>query len=207
MNRLFSRNVQLCKKWNQAPTGGAHVDVRKASPFVMVRTKALGWDRGKRKLLKQKRSPGAPANIRERCHFVTGHIRTFEAWHTPCLISRAMNYDNATEQEERFSMPKGVLGAFLGAAIGIGLMWGFYALVGMRFPLLGVGIGVLTGYGARVLYKGTDSTLGFISAGIALVSVVATLFLMYGEFPILSIISVIVSASLAHRIASTSATI
>ena len=118
-----------------------------------------------------------------------------------------MNYDNTTEQDDRFSLPKGVLGAFLGAAIGTGLMWGFYALVGIRFPLLGMGIGILTGYGARLLYKGTDSTLGFISAGIALVSVVATLFLMYGEFPILSIISVIVSASLAHRIASTSATI
>ena len=118
-----------------------------------------------------------------------------------------MSYEHTTEQDDRFSMPKGVLGAFLGAAIGIGLMWGFYAFVGLRFPLMGVGIGVLTGFGARLLYKGTDSTLGFISAGIALVSVVATLFLMYGEFPILSIISVIVSASVAHRIASTSATI
>src|SRR3954469_365933 len=118
-----------------------------------------------------------------------------------------MNFENTTEQDNRFSLPKGVLGAFLGAGLGIGLMWGFYALVGMRFPLLGVGIGILTGFGARLLYKGTDSTLGFIAAGIALASVVATLFLMYGEFPILSIISVIVSASMAYRIASSSATI
>jgi hypothetical protein len=72
---------------------------------------------------------------------------------------------------------------------------------------LGVGIGVLTGYGARLLFKGTDSTLGYISGGIALVAVVATLFLMYGTFPIISIISVAVSVSVAYRLASTSATI
>ncbi len=53
-----------------------------------------------------------------------------------------------------------------------------------------------------MLFKGTDTTLGFVSGGIALVAVVATLFLMYGAFPLLSIISVIVSASVAYRIAS-----
>ena len=68
--------------------------------------------------------------------------------------------------------------------------------------LLGVGIGILTGYGAKLLFKGGDTTLGFISGGIALAAVVATLFLMYGNFPILSIVSVAISASLAYRIAS-----
>lgn len=81
-------------------------------------------------------------------------------------------------------------------------MYGFYALVGFRFPLLGVGIGVLTGFGAKLLYKGTDNVLGFISAGIALVAVVGTLFLMYGEFPLMSIISVVVSVSVAWQLAS-----
>jgi hypothetical protein len=118
-----------------------------------------------------------------------------------------MNYDNTSEQEDKFNLNKGILGAFLGAGLGIGLMWAFYALAGFRFPLLGVGIGVLTGYGARLLFKGTDSTLGYISGGIALVAVVATLFLMYGTFPIISIISVAVSVSVAYRLASTSATI
>jgi hypothetical protein len=99
-------------------------------------------------------------------------------------------------------MTKGILGAFLGAALGVGVMVAFYTLVGFRFPLLGVGIGILTGYGAKLLFKGTDSTLGFISGGIALVAVVATLFLMYGTFPIISIISVVISASFAYRIAS-----
>jgi len=74
-------------------------------------------------------------------------------------------------------------------------------MTGFRFPLLGVGIGLLTGYGAKLLYKGTDNTLGIIAGGIALISVVATLFLMYGEFPLLNLISVAVSVSVAYRIA------
>ena len=81
-------------------------------------------------------------------------------------------------------------------------MYGFYQLAGFRFPLLGVGIGMLTGYGARLLFKGTNHTLGIISAIVAMVAVVGTLYLMYGEFPIVSIISVVVSVSLAYRIAS-----
>ncbi len=94
------------------------------------------------------------------------------------------------------------MGALLGAGLGVGAMFGFYALAGFRFPLLGVGIGILTGYCAKWLFKGGDSTLGWISGGIALAAVVGTLFLMYGSFPMVSIISVIVSASVAFRIAS-----
>ena len=101
-------------------------------------------------------------------------------------------------------MTKGVLGALLGAGIGVAAMFAFYAFAGFRFPLLGVGIGILTGFFARRLFKGSDTTLGFISGGIALVAVVGTLFLMYGTFPIISIISCVVSASVAYRIASRS---
>jgi len=101
-----------------------------------------------------------------------------------------------------FNLGLGTLGAFIGALIGIGAMYGFYEWAGFRFPLLGVGIGVLTAFGAKILYKGTDNTLGVISGVIALVSVVATLYLMYGTFPIISIISVIVGVSMAYRIAS-----
>ena len=101
-----------------------------------------------------------------------------------------------------FNLGLGILGAFVGALVGVGVMYGFYQLTGFRFPLLGIGIGALTGLGARILYKGTETTLGVISGAIALVSVVATLFLMYGSFPIMSIISVLVSVSVAYRIAS-----
>ena len=108
----------------------------------------------------------------------------------------------AESSSGEFNMGMGILGAFLGALVGMGAMFGFYELVGFRFPLLGVGIGLLTGFGAKLLYKGTCNTLGVISGGIALVSVVGTLFLMYGEFPIISIISVVVSVSMAYRIAA-----
>ena|SRR5215472_3964867 len=117
------------------------------------------------------------------------------------LFSAPMNgIENTTE--DRFNMKKGVLGALLGAGVGIGLMFGFYTLAGFRFPLLGVGIGILTGFCAKFFYKGTDTTLGYISASIALAAVVGTLYLMYGTFPLMSIISVIVSASVAYRLAS-----
>ena len=99
-------------------------------------------------------------------------------------------------------MGLGIVGALVGAGLGAGIMFGFYQLVGFRFPLLGVGIGVLTGFGAKLLSKGTDITLGVISGAIAMVAVVGTLYLMYGVFPIISIISVLVSVSFAYRIAS-----
>ena len=113
-----------------------------------------------------------------------------------------MNYEKTNDQADKFNLTKGILGALLGAGLGVGAMFAFYAFAGFRFPLLGVGIGILTGYGARLLFKGTDSTLGIISGAIALAAVVATLFLMYGTFPLLSIISVVVSVSLAYRIAA-----
>ena len=106
------------------------------------------------------------------------------------------------EAADSSSLAKGLLGALLGAAVGIGVMFGFYTLAGFRFPLLGVGIGILTGFGAKLLSRGGDTTLGVLSGGIALAAVVATLYLMYGEFPIVSIVSVIISASLAFRISS-----
>jgi hypothetical protein len=101
-----------------------------------------------------------------------------------------------------FNLGLGILGAFIGALVGVGAMYGFYELAGFRFPLLGVGIGVLTGFGAKILYKGTENTLGIISGVIAFVAVVGTLHLMYGTFPIISIISVAVSVSMAYRISS-----
>lgn len=110
--------------------------------------------------------------------------------------------DIDTAGENRFSLPRGIVGALIGAGIGVGLMFGCYSVLGFRFPLLGVGIGLLTGYGARVGFKGTDSKLGYISAALAVAAVTGTLFLMYGEFPIMSIISVIVSASFAYRLAA-----
>jgi hypothetical protein len=101
-----------------------------------------------------------------------------------------------------FSLGRGILGALIGAAVGSGAMYGFFTFAGFRFPLLGVGIGVITGWIAKLLARGTDSTLGAISGAIALIAVVGTLFLMYGTFPLMSIISAVVSVSMAYRISS-----
>jgi hypothetical protein len=110
--------------------------------------------------------------------------------------------ENVTEQTNESSLAKGIMGALLGAALGVGAMFGFYTLAGFRFPLLGVGIGILTGFGGKLLFKGGDSKLAVICSAIALTAVAVTLYLMYHEIPILSIISIVVSASLAYRIAS-----
>jgi hypothetical protein len=96
----------------------------------------------------------------------------------------------------------GALGALIGAGVGSGLMYGFFKLTDLRFPLMGTGVGVLTGLGARILFRGTDSALGAISGGVAAVAVIGTLYFMYGEFPIMSIISVLVSISFAYKLAS-----
>jgi len=118
------------------------------------------------------------------------------------MLSLLPMNDAQTTIETKSNMGRGILGALLGAALGVGAMFGFYALAGFRFPLLGVGIGVLTGFFAKLLNKGGDSNLGYVSGGIALAAVVATLFLMYGSFPMISIISVVVSVSVAYRIAA-----
>ena len=107
-----------------------------------------------------------------------------------------------TKVTGKFSLGLGILGALIGAAVGVGVMYGFYQWAGFRFPLLGVGTGVLTGFGAKLLSRGTDITLGVICGAIAAVAVVGSLYLMYGTFPIVSIISVVVSVSMAYRIAS-----
>jgi hypothetical protein len=96
----------------------------------------------------------------------------------------------------------GIVGILLGAAIGSGLMYGFFMFAGFRFPLFGVGIGALTGFGGRLLYKGGDNSLGGIAATVSAIAVIGTLYLIYGEFPIFNIISVIVSVSVAYRIGS-----
>ena len=106
------------------------------------------------------------------------------------------------EETAGTSLGVGIIGAVMGACIGSGLMYGFYAMVGFRFPLLGVGIGFLTGLCAKKFNKGPDDRLGFAAGALSMAAVVGTLYLMYGTFPVLSIISVILSASVAYRMAS-----
>jgi len=66
---------------------------------------------------------------------------------------------------------------------------------------MGTGIGALVGLGARLLYKGTDTTLGIIAGCIALLATAGTLYLIYGDVAGIFIISMIVSVSFAYKIA------
>jgi hypothetical protein len=100
------------------------------------------------------------------------------------------------------SMGKGILGALAGAALGAALMYGFFLLLGFRFPFTGVVTGLLTGYFAKKMYYAEDEMLGVISGAIAAATVLGTLYLMYHEFPILNIASVAVSGFVAYRTAS-----
>jgi len=99
-------------------------------------------------------------------------------------------------------MGLGILGAFLGSAIGGALVYGFFMFAGFRFPFTGTVIGLLAALGARWLARGRDSTLGIISAAFALITIFGVLFAMYGSFPPLALISVAVCGYLAYRLAS-----
>src|SRR6185437_13353089 len=91
---------------------------------------------------------------------------------TPAVPKYMQN--NAAIQNNNFFM--GILGAVLGAIVAVVLMVGFTEFAGFRFPLLGTGMGVIIGFGARLLYKGTSSSLGAVSAGISFVTIAGTLF-------------------------------
>jgi hypothetical protein len=102
---------------------------------------------------------------------------------------------------DEFNLGLGILGALLGAGLGAGLMYGFFLWANFRFPLMGTCIGVLTGLGARMLYKGTDLTLGILSSVIALLATAGTLYFMFGDIAVAFVLSMIVSVSLAYKIA------
>ena len=102
---------------------------------------------------------------------------------------------------EVHSIALGILGAIIGALLGVGIMIGFLKVVGIAFPMMGLAIGALTGFGARLLYKGTDMTLGAVAAAIALVATGGAFLMLFGIFAIMNLISLIVSVMIAYKIA------
>ena len=103
---------------------------------------------------------------------------------------------------QEFSLVRGIVGAVMGAAIGCGLIYGFWLLAHFRFPISGVIVGWTTGYPTRLLARGTDSTLGIIAAVIALAAVTGTYVLMYGDFVPILAISIAISGWMAYKTAS-----
>ena len=117
----------------------------------------------------------------------------------PVAAAEAEAREESTAEEYNFG--RGILGAMLGAGLGAGVMYGFFAWAGFRFPLMGTGIGALSGLGARILARGTDSTLGVIAGAIAFLSTAGTLYLMFGDMAAMFIVSLAVSAYFAYRVA------
>ena len=101
-----------------------------------------------------------------------------------------------------FNLGLGITGAVVGAALGAGLLLAFDHFAGFRFPLTGVVVGALSGYLGRLLGKGGNSTVGVVSAIVSAAAVSATLFMIYGEIPPITIISIVIGTSFAWRIAS-----
>lgn len=104
-----------------------------------------------------------------------------------------------------FSMGLGTLGAVLGSVLGALAVYGFFVWADFKFPLSGTGVGLLAGFGARMLARGTDSTLGLIAGaitGAAVMGVFYLIYLQFGVFYVSAIISAVIGAFLANRIAS-----
>ena len=102
-----------------------------------------------------------------------------------------------------FNLGLGVVGAFVGALVGAGLMAALSIWAQFKFPLFGVCTGALTGYGARLLARGTANTLGAIAGVIAFLAVGGSLYFIMEEFLAAgNIVSLLVSVSVAYRIAA-----
>jgi hypothetical protein len=104
--------------------------------------------------------------------------------------------------EGEFSLVRGIIGAVIGSVVGCALLFAFWMWVHVRFPLMGIAVGAAAGYGARWLARGTDTTLGVITAVIAGVSVTGTFVLMYGGFAVFNIVSIVICTAVAYRASS-----
>jgi hypothetical protein len=96
----------------------------------------------------------------------------------------------------------GALGAFLGAALGAGIVFGMALAMGFAISLTVILIGLLSGAGARIAYRGSDSSLGGVAAFITLIATVITLFALFGFTAIMSIMALMISVSTAWKIGS-----
>ncbi|HMJ88574.1 MAG TPA: hypothetical protein VK530_02100 [Candidatus Acidoferrum sp.] len=96
----------------------------------------------------------------------------------------------------------GALGAFLGAALGVGIVVGLAVAMGFALSLLVILIGLFSGAGARILYRGSDSSLGGVAAIITLIASSGTLFFLFGFTAIMSIMALMISVSTAWKIGS-----
>jgi hypothetical protein len=97
----------------------------------------------------------------------------------------------------------GIVGACVGAVVAVGLMVGFTMFTHFRFPLLGTVMGAIIGFGARFMYRGTDTTLGAMAAVVAFFAIGGTLYFLFGIIGmLLCMVSLIIGVGMAFKIAS-----
>jgi hypothetical protein len=118
----------------------------------------------------------------------------------PAGMPKYMKNDPTTQTN---SFMLGTLGAFVGAVVAVVLMVSASMFLGFRFPLFGTIMGAIIGFGAKLFYRGTDSTLGGMAAVVALITISATLYLMFGVLGMtFSFVSIIIGVAMAFKIAS-----
>ena len=66
---------------------------------------------------------------------------------------------------------RGVMGAFAGALLGMGIWYGIAVATGYQLGIVAWGIGALTGFGARLLAREGNTALGVVSALFAAVAI------------------------------------
>lgn len=109
------------------------------------------------------------------------------------------------------SFPLGILGAVMGAILDVAVVAALRLYFGFMFVMfgmvmvtaLGIIMGTAIGFGARLLYKGTDFALGAICAGIAFITIGFTFFFSFGLIGLgFSIMALLIGTSIAFKIAS-----
>jgi hypothetical protein len=131
-------------------------------------------------------SPAAPAPFRPMT--------------APAALPKYMRTNDAIQNNNFFM---GVLGAVVGAVAGLALMLTCSFLLGFKFPFFGTIVGGITGYGARLFYKGTDFSLGVASAIVAFIVVGPGMYFMFGLIGVISVVFSLVFAVLfAFKVAS-----
>jgi hypothetical protein len=146
--------------------------------------------------------PPLPPQARLTARVVSPGTTTAKAPATlhPVNVNAAAPAENSDE----FNLGKGIFGAFLGALLATVVLVVISFALGFKVPFFGVITGSVAGFGAKKLFKGTDSKLGVITAIIALGFTVGALMLMFGTGAFASvgcIISMVLSVVMAWRVA------
>jgi hypothetical protein len=109
--------------------------------------------------------------------------------------------DDPSLQNNNFLL--GVVGAFLGAIVGVAFLVGAQQFFGFTLSYFAVIAGALIGFGARLLYRGTSSTLGAMCAGLAFFTLAGTLFYLDGLIGLaLDLLYLVVGCLAAFKVAS-----